>query len=50
MFFLNFIIELTIQSVIDDFSAAVADIKPNDLIIKIYEKSRKGMVVEEAVF
>ncbi len=41
--------ELTIQSVINDSPAASADIKPNDLIIKIDGKSTKGMGINEAV-
>ena len=41
--------ELTIQSVINDSPAAAADIKPNDVIIKIDGKSTKGMGITEAV-
>ena len=41
--------ELTIQSVIPDSPAAAADIKPNDVIIKIDDKSTKGMGIKEAV-
>ena len=41
--------ELTIQSVINDSPAASADIKPNDVIIKIDGKSTKGMGITEAV-
>tara|TARA_B100000287_G_C20411080_1_gene693599 strand:+ start:65 stop:634 length:570 start_codon:yes stop_codon:yes gene_type:complete len=41
--------ELTIQSVINDSPAAAADIKPNDVIIKIDEKLTKGMGIKEAV-
>jgi carboxyl-terminal processing protease len=41
--------ELTIQSVINDSPAASADIKPNDVIIKIDGKSTKGMGINEAV-
>ena len=41
--------QLTIQSVINDSPAAAADIKPNDVIIKIDEKSTKGMGIKEAV-
>ena len=41
--------ELTIQSVINDYPAACADIQPNDLIIKIDGKSTKGMSINEAV-
>ena len=41
--------ELTIQSVINDSPAAAADIKPNDVIIKIDGKSTKGMGIKEAV-
>ena len=41
--------ELTIQSVINDSPAADADIKPNDVIIKIDGKSTKGMGITEAV-
>ena len=41
--------ELTIQSVINDSPAAAADIKPNDVIIKIDEKLTKGMGLKEAV-
>ncbi len=41
--------ELTIQSVINDSPAAAAEIKPNDVIIKINEKSTKGMGIKEAV-
>ena len=41
--------ELTIQSVIDDSPAIAADIKPNDVIIKIDRKSTKGMGLQEAV-
>ena len=36
--------ELTIQSVVNDSPAAAADIKPNDVIIKIDGKSTKGRV------
>ena len=41
--------ELTILSVINDSPAAAADIKPNDVIIKIDGKSTKGMGITEAV-
>ena len=41
--------ELTIQSVINDSPAAAADIKPNDVIIKIDEQLTKGMGIKEAV-
>ena len=41
--------ELTIQSVINDSPAAAANIKPNDVIIKIDGKSTKGMGITEAV-
>ena len=41
--------ELTIQSVLNDSPAAAADIKPNDVIIKIDGKSTKGMGITEAV-
>ena len=41
--------ELTIQSVINDSPAAAADIKPNDVIIKIDGKSTKGMGLTKAV-
>ena len=41
--------ELTIQSVINDSPAAAADIKPNDVIIKIYGNSTKGMGLTKAV-
>ena len=41
--------ELTIQSVINDSPAAAANIKPNDVIIKIDGKSTKGMGIREAV-
>ena len=41
--------ELTIQSVINDSPAASADIKPNDVIIKIDGKLTKGMGINEAV-
>ena len=41
--------ELTIQSVINDSPAAAANIKPNDVIIKIDGKSTKGMGIKEAV-
>ena len=41
--------ELTIKSVINDSPAAAADIKPNDVIIKIEGKSTKGMAIIEAV-
>ena len=41
--------ELTIQSVINDSPAAAADIKPNDVIIKIDEKTTKGMGIKEAI-
>ena len=41
--------ELTIQSVINDSPAAAADIKQNDVIIKIDGKSTKGMGITEAV-
>ena len=41
--------ELTIQSVINDSPAASANIKPNDVIIKIDGKSTKGMGITEAV-
>tara|TARA_Y100000589_G_scaffold515_1_gene444 strand:- start:128 stop:697 length:570 start_codon:yes stop_codon:yes gene_type:complete len=41
--------ELIIQSVINDSPAAAADIKPNDVIIKIDGKSTKGMGIKEAV-
>ena len=41
--------ELTIQSVMNDSPAAAADIKPNDVIIKIDGKSTKGMGLKEAV-
>ena len=41
--------ELTIQSVINDSPAAAADIKPNDVIMKIDGKSTKGMGLKEAV-
>ena len=40
---------LTIQSVINDSPAAAADIKSNDVIIKIDGKSTKGMGIKEAV-
>ena len=42
--------ELTIQSVINDYPAACADIQPNDVIIKIDGKSTIGMGITEAVF
>ncbi len=41
--------QLTIQSVIKGSPAAAADIKPNDVIIKIDEKLTKGMGIKEAV-
>ena len=41
--------ELTIQSVINDSPAAAADIKPNDVIIKIDGKLTKGMGLTKAV-
>ena len=41
--------ELTILSVINDSPAAAADIKPNDVIIKIDGESTKGMRITEAV-
>ncbi len=41
--------ELTILSVINDSPAAAADIKPNDVIIKIDGKATKGMGITEAV-
>jgi len=41
--------ELTIQSVINDSPAADADIKPNDVIIKINGKATKGMGIKQAV-
>ena len=44
------IAELTIQSVINDYPAACADIQPNDVIIKIDGKSTIGMGITEAVF
>ena len=42
--------DLTIQSVINDSPAAAADIKPNDIIIKIDKKLTKGMGIKEAVY
>ena len=41
--------ELTIQSVINDSPAASAEIQPNDVIIKIDDKSTKEMGIKEAV-
>ena len=41
--------ELTIQSVINDSPAAAADIKPNDVIIRIDGQSTRGMGIKEAV-
>ena len=41
--------KLTIQSVINGSTAEAADIKPNDVIIKIDEKLTKAMSVKEAV-
>ena len=41
--------ELIIQSDINDYPAAAADIKPNDVIIKIDGKLTKGMGLKKAV-
>ena len=41
--------ELTIHSVINDSPASYADIQSNDVIIKIDEKSTKGMGLKKAV-
>ena len=41
--------ELTIHSVINNSPAAAADIKQNDVIIKVDGKSTKGMGIKEAV-
>ena len=41
--------EITIHSVINDSPASAADIRPNDVIIKVDGKSTKGMGIKEAV-